>query len=161
MTIDDPTVCQKGIAALLRALETVRDTRGETKGKGKGKGGSDPRIVVLSTCGISKAGWDFPVLTLPLYRLMLNVPHKDKKVLEARLAESGERYTIVRPSLLGDGEGEKKKKIRVGVEDWVGGVESKAVGYTISREDTGRWIYENLIEGREGTFENKIVSITW
>lgn len=79
--------------------------------------------------------------------------------MEDRLRGSGEDYSILRPSHLTDGE--STKVIRVGIEDAVTGTESKAIGYTISREDAGRWTAENLFSGRNPKFVNKIVSITY
>ena len=90
---------------------------------------------------------------------MLKVPHVDKKVMEDRLVESGEAYTIVHPSLLVDGE--TSKEVRVGIEDPKTGRESKAIGYTISREDTGKWIADNLVLKLDGKYVNKVVMMTW
>lgn len=138
MSIDDPTVCEVGMRTLLQALATVR--------KGEGV-----RIVVLSTTGITELGRDVPLLFVPLYHVLLKNPHKDKKVLEDLVSRSGESFTIVRPSLLTDGR-EDGGVVRVGVEDVLGKtVESKAVGYTISREDVGKWIFENCVQEEEGS----------
>ncbi|KAJ0308911.1 hypothetical protein Brms1b_009360 [Colletotrichum noveboracense] len=141
MTVEDPDVCKNGIAAVLRALETLR---------GRGVVGK-PRMAVVSTTGISGFARDVPVLQVPMYHVLLRAPHADKKVMEERLAGSGETWTAVRPAFL----------VRVGVEDPRTGVESKAVGYGISREDVGRWIFENIL--RDGGMEvvGKAVSITW
>ncbi|KAI1503283.1 hypothetical protein F5X99DRAFT_110031 [Biscogniauxia marginata] len=149
LTIEDPHVCENGITALLEALREAR-ARGAT---------GRPNIVAISSTGISKAGRDFPVLVAPLYRFLLRVAHADKRILEEKLVSAGETYAIVRPSLLVDGE--TKKKIRVGIEDWEQGLEKKEVGYSISREDIGRWIFENLLQGERQEYWNKIVSLTW
>lgn len=156
LTIDDPQVCQKGMAALLEAVARVR----------REYGGWRPRIVVVSTCGISKAGRDFPLATLPIYKFMLRVPHVDKVEMERLLVggsqevggvdgDRGYTYSIVRPSLLND-DAQPERRIRVGVDD------KPPVGYAISRDDTGRWIFENLLNRESGDeYENKIVTITW
>ena len=73
--------------------------------------------------------------------------------------ESGEAFTIIRASLLVDGE--TKKEIRVGIEDPKTGRESEAIGYTISREDTGRWIADHLVLQSGGNYVNKIVMVTY
>ncbi|OTA60054.1 NAD(P)-binding protein [Hypoxylon sp. EC38] len=158
MTIDDPQVCQKGMAALLEAIAKLRrEYDGLTEAQRW-----RPRIVVVSTCGISKAGRDFPLATLPIYKFMLKVPHVDKVEMERLLvggaAEKegyGYTYSIVRPSLLND-DAQPERRIRAGVDD------KPPVGYAISRDDTGRWIFENLLdrESKDG-YENKIVTITW
>lgn len=145
---EDPDVCKKGASTLLEALAQLR---------GNGVVGN-PHIIAMSSTGISKFGRDIPLAMVPLY-YALKVPHKDKIVLEKLLTESGEIYTLFRASLLTDGESDTK--IRVGVEDVANGVESKAVGYTISREDAGKWIAENLVMKIDGKYLKKIVSVTY
>ncbi|KAF7538903.1 hypothetical protein G7Z17_g12533 [Cylindrodendrum hubeiense] len=149
-TIDDPDVCKKGIATLLQALNNLRRAGAE----------GSPLLAVISTTGISKHSRDVPLAFLPFYHYGLSVPHADKKVMEERLLESAERWVAVRPSFLVDG-GKPDRKIRVGVEDLNKGVEKKEVGYTISREDVGRWMYENLLAGENPQYSGKAVSITW
>ncbi|KAF5528519.1 Monooxygenase mdpK [Colletotrichum aenigma] len=150
MTVEDPDVCKNGIAAVLGALETLR---------GRGVVGK-PRMAVVSTTGISGFARDVPVLQVPMYHVLLRVPHADKKVMEERLARSGEAWTAVRPAFLSDGAA-PGRTVRVGVEDPRTGVESKAVGYGISREDVGRWIFENILRDGGMEFVGKAVSITW
>jgi hypothetical protein len=65
---------------------------------------------------------------------------------------------MIRPSLLV--EGETTKKILVGVEDAETGRESAAIGYTISKEDTGKWIADNLILCEGPRYVNKCVSLS-
>jgi hypothetical protein len=124
MSIDDREVCRKGAATLLEALAGLRRS---------GATGS-PHIIACSTTGLSRFGRDVPLAVVPLYHIMLKVPHEDKVIMEDRLVASQEAYTIVRASLLTDGE--STKEIRVGIEDPKTGRESKAIGYSISREDT-------------------------
>jgi hypothetical protein len=149
MGIDDPGVCRKGAATLLEALAELRRS---------GATGSPPAIAVSST-GLSRFGRDVPLAMVPLYHIMLKVPHEDKVSLEDRLVASQEAYTIVRASFLTDGE--STKKIRVGIEDPKTGRDSKAIGYSISREDTGKWIAENLVLMRDAKYSNKITTITY
>ncbi|TQN72953.1 UPF0659 protein [Colletotrichum shisoi] len=134
MTVGDPDVCKNGAAALLAALETLR-ARG-VRGR--------PRLVVVSTTGISEHGRDVPLLQVPMYHILLRVPHADKRAAERVVAASGEDFTFVRPAFLSDGA-VPDRAVRVGVEDPEKGVESKAVGYGISREDVGRWIFKNVL----------------
>ncbi|KAF4905683.1 hypothetical protein CGCVW01_v012865 [Colletotrichum viniferum] len=145
-----PDVCKNGIAAVLGALETLR---------GCGVVGK-PRMAVVSTTGISGFARDVPVLQVPMYHVLLRAPHADKKVMEERLAGSGEAWTAVRPAFLSDGSA-PGRTVRVGVEDPRTGVESKAVGYGIPREDVGRWIFENILRDGGMEFVGKAVSITW
>lgn len=149
MTIDDPEVCRIGMTVLLQTLTQLR--KDGTKGH--------PRIVVCSTTGMSDFGRDIPLAMVPLYHVMLRVPHQDKKIMEQKLVESGEEFTIMRASLLTDGETDTT--IRVGIEDPKLGRESDAIGYTISREDAGRWMAENLLIKREDKYSNKIATITY
>lgn len=149
MTVDDPLVCRKGMATLLEALQQLRQN---------GIVGR-PRIIAMSTTGMSKFGRDVPFAMIPLYHIMLKVPHEDKKIMEDTLADSGEDFTIVRASLLTDGETDRN--IRVGVEDPKNGRESRVIGFTISREDVGKWIARNLILKKDTQYLGKIASITY
>lgn len=149
MTIDDAEVCRKGMNTILEALAQLRS--GGATGK--------PHIVVGSTTGMSRFGRDIPLAMIPLYHVLLKVPHEDKRIMEDRLVESGEIYTIIRASLLVNGE--TSKEIRVGIEDPENGRESEAIGYTISREDTGKWVADNLVLGLDRRYVNKIVMVTY
>ncbi|KAK0736422.1 hypothetical protein B0T21DRAFT_366909 [Apiosordaria backusii] len=155
MGMDDAHVCENGIRTVLAALQKAR-TEHNLQGK--------PRIVAVSSTGVSDLGRDVPLLFVPLYHVGLKVPHKDKKAMENALLKSEEEWTIVRPSLFVDGAKDgPKREIRAGKEDPIKGVvESTAVGYTISREDVGKWIYENLVEGEKaGEWLKKMAAITY
>ncbi|KAJ8107986.1 hypothetical protein ONZ43_g6562 [Nemania bipapillata] len=149
MTIDDPEVCRKGAAVLLEALANLR--RDGAVGQ--------PHIVVCSTTGLSRFGRDIPIAMIPLYHILLKVPHEDKIIMENRLVSSGEEFTIVRPSFMVSEE-ETAKKVRVGVEDPKTGRESVAIGYTISKSDAGIWIAENLVLKKHEQYSKKITMIT-
>ncbi|KAJ5415671.1 hypothetical protein N7465_004366 [Penicillium sp. CMV-2018d] len=149
MTVDDPDVCKKGAATVLDALAQLRST-GIT---------GTPHIIGCSTVGFSRFGRDIPIVMIPIYYLFVKVPGADKVVMEDRFAQSGESFTIIRASHLVDGESDKT--IRVGIEDPKTGPESKAVGYTISREDAGRWLAENLILKIDENYVNKNVTVTY
>ncbi|KAI2473127.1 NAD(P)-binding protein [Annulohypoxylon bovei var. microspora] len=149
MTLDDPTVCEKGMVTLLEALSRLRK---------EGLNGR-PRIIVCSTTGMSRFGRDVPLPMVPMYQLVLKVPHADKMAMEDKLSASGEDFTIVRASLLIDGE--TKKEVRVGIEDPVKGLESTAIGYIISREDAGKWVTRNLIMQKNAKYLNKTATITY
>ncbi|RYP93090.1 hypothetical protein DL770_000836 [Monosporascus sp. CRB-9-2] len=163
LTIDDPHVCERGIAAVLEAITTVRSSTPKYTGW-------RPTIAALSTTGISRAGRDIPLLMVPLYHGALSIPHADKRALEDRLVAGGGGggedcdydYVVVRPSLLSDGA-KPERDIRIGVEDLRAEVfESREIGNFISREDVGRWIFEELVEGDRGKrYHGKAVSITW
>lgn len=149
LTVEDPECCRKGAVTLLDALDQLKQN-GAT---------GNPHIISFSTTGMSKFGRDIPYIMIPLYWLLLKVPHEDKGIMEDRFAESGRPFTIVRASMLVDGE--SSRDIRVGVEDPKTGRESSAIGYTISREDSGKWVAENLIFRSDPKYLNKVVTITY
>ncbi len=121
-----------------------------------------PLFVALATTGISKGPRDVPLLFVPLYHLMLANPHKDKKRMEDVVVERAERedsaiggYVLLRPSLLTNGKARGGKYVRAGNE------QKPAVGYTISRDDVGLWIFENLVQGDGQRFAGQKPSITY
>jgi hypothetical protein len=151
-SIDDPIICQNGTSTILEVLQSRQSP-------------VKPLLVVISTTGISKFGRDIPLAMVPLYHWLLSVPHKDKKVMEEMVitAVEGEHaaigeYAIIRPSLLTNGDG---GKVRAEVED--GNIAKGAVGYTISRKDVGRYIFEGVVQKYTGLPKGngKIVSITY
>lgn len=148
-TLDNPTICQDAVATILSALN--------------GLAGPKPILVTLSTTGISDQKRDVPVAMMPMYHWMLKVPHKDKKVMESAILKEvakpeGERaitnYVIIRPSFLTDGPSIGSDNIKVGTED------KPAVGYTISRNDVGLWVFEKLIKAEKHPYLGKILTIT-
>lgn len=159
MAFDDPDVCKKGMGAILEALKRLRSDAGAS---------GQPLLSIVSTTGISKAQRDVPLAFVPMYKFGLKTPHLDKEVMEAMVVESGERYVLVRPSLLKDKDENKEKgkplcPIRVGIEDPKAGVvERKEVGYMISRDEVGRWMWENLLSrDLEPQYQNRAVGLTW
>ncbi|KAG8669361.1 hypothetical protein FPOAC2_08688 [Fusarium poae] len=149
MTLDDPKVCQVGMNVVLECVAQLRTKSAAGR----------PLIVALSTTGTSRFGRDYPLALFLIYSYALKVPHEDKIAMEERLAGSGEDFCIVRASLLVNGKSENP--VRVGVEDPKTGRQSQEIGYTISREDAGRWITKSLILQRNADYVNKIASITW
>lgn len=154
LSTEDPHVCERGMSTLLQALSELRSS-----GVASAAGGP-PRICVISTTGIT-AKRDVPILMWPFYHYVLDVPHKDKAAMEELLRTKGrdEEVTLIRPSLLTDGE-ETDKIIRVGVEDVATKKrESEVFGYTISRADVGAWMWEHVLRDRR--YGGKAVSITY
>jgi nucleoside-diphosphate-sugar epimerase len=152
--MSDAHVCGKGMQALLEALRKQRE-EGNGNGDGDGKAVKVPRLVVVSTTGISDVARDVPLLVTGLYKVLLHTPHTDKKKMEKMVREAGKagevEWTIVRGSLYTNGPA-TEGLVRVGVEDPVKGVlEKEALGYTISREDVGKWVFDECLdkEGRE------------
>jgi hypothetical protein len=121
-----------------------------------------PRIAAVSSTGLSDFARDVPLLFVPLYHVLLKSPHKDKRAMEGALVASDEDWTVVRASLLTDGPESAKMPVRVGMEDpRAKFVESKAIGYTISRQDVGKWIFENVIEATSQEWVGKVATITY
>ena len=149
MTLDDPTVCERGMATLIEGLAQRR--RSGATGR--------PLIIACSGLGNSRLGRDYPLALYPLYQVVLKVPRADKQAMEAKLVESGEAFAVVRPSVLVDGESDKT--IRVGIEDPETKRRSNVIGYTVSREDTGRWVAENLVLKQEAKYLNKCLVVTY
>jgi len=158
-TLQDPTICQDAAAAILKTLHS-----------GLKPGMKKPLIVALSTTGISDYGRNIPVAMIPLYHWMLPVPHADKKVMEQLITADAQSsdpaisgFVNVRPSLLTDGTLRGIKAVKVDTEK-DGKVASKSIGYTISREDVGNWVYETIVENKYGAREayvNQNVSLTY
>ncbi|EAW12070.1 NAD(P)-dependent oxidoreductase [Aspergillus clavatus NRRL 1] len=149
-TIDNPTICQDAIRTILTATRSSMNK---------------PRLVVLSTTGISSGRRDVPLAMWPMYHWMLKVPHEDKRVMESLILEEANRpghekgvqdYIVVRASLLHDGGGNGLGKIKEGTE------ESPLVGYVISRKEVGLWLFEKTVRpyGQDNSYWGKIVTIT-
>lgn len=110
-----------------------------------------PLYVGVSTTGITMGPRDVPWLLVPIYRLLGHQPHADKRNAENVVLDEMskghksaiENYVIVRPSLLTYGPALGRAQTRAGIE------KEPAVGYTISRDDVGGWIFENLIDDEE------------
>lgn len=100
---------------------------------------------------------------------MLTVPHADKKVMEEEIEKAKDEgvireYVIMKPSLLMGEQRLGREKIRVGWEGKGKGGEEvfkPAVGYTISREDVGGFIFEEIIAKANEEHYGKKVSITY
>lgn len=148
LTLDQPDVCKKGSATLIEAIYKLR-TQGAA---------GNPYIIACGTTGVSKHGRDYPLSFYPLYAWILKAPHADKKVMEQNFLESGLPWTIIRPALLNSGA--TNKTVRVGVEDPKYGIESKEIGYFISREDTGKWISDFLVNTEDNKYLYKYPSLT-
>ena len=77
--------------------------------------------------------------------------------MEEMVVRSGEEgvvrgWTVVRASLLTNGK-PAEERVRVGTQG------KPAVGYTISREDVGRWIYREVVA--KGAWDGERVSLSY
>ncbi|KAL8950058.1 MAG: hypothetical protein Q9222_003881 [Ikaeria aurantiellina] len=157
-TLDDPHVCQDSISSIISALQSVASPNQANR---------MPLVTALSTTGIGE-GRDIPLAMIPLYHWMLAVPHADKKALEEHIIEAKQQmlirdFVIVRPSLLVDGQTHGKKEVRVGWEGKAPGQlgNGAAVGYTISREDVGFFVFDSVVAKDGGELAGKKVSVTY
>ncbi|KAL9640276.1 MAG: hypothetical protein Q9164_000372 [Protoblastenia rupestris] len=164
-TFDDPTICQDAIGTILAALRNNLQQQHQPSSSSPPLR-KKPLLVALSTTGISAQARDVPLAMIPLYHWVLAVPHKDKKEMEALLvAEAAkppherviEDFVIVRPSLLTDKARLGTGRVRVGEP------KEPAVGYTISREDVGGWVFDEIVNNEDGRekFAGHMVSITY
>lgn len=97
-----------------------------------------------------------------MYATLLKNPRKDKSAMEKTVIASDEKWTIVRPSLFTDGPEAAPGTVREGIEDPIAGVTDKTPpGYTISRLDVAKWIFENLVQKEEEKYARKAVMITY
>ena len=149
------TICAEAMNSILSALADLKPSE-------------KPLIAAISTTGITAGPRDVPLLMVPLYKIGLYNPHKDKHNMEQLLADSFEEaasgrkdasirgFVCLRPSLLTNGPSLGQPKVRVGT------VPKPAVGYTISREDVGKWIFDELLanEGRDRWIGER-VSLTY
>ena len=137
-------LCKTAVSNILAALT-------ELKAEGKS---NKPLLVALGSTGMTEGNTpsDLPFLMKPMYKFMLANPHRDKKQMETAIYEhialpENEHvirgFVLPRPSFLTNGAARGGSKVRVGFED------KPAVGYTISRDDVGLWLFENLIDGKE------------
>lgn len=132
------TICTDATKSIFTALRELEPT-------------AKPLYVGFSSTGVTTGLRDVPWLLLPIYRLLGYQPHADKRNAENVVLDEMskgdnsaiENYVIVRPSLLTYGPALGRTKVRAGTEM------KPAVGYTISRDDIGGWIFEHLIDDHE------------
>ncbi|EPE27426.1 NAD(P)-binding Rossmann-fold containing protein [Glarea lozoyensis ATCC 20868] len=151
----DPTLCADGITTILSVLSS------------RPQNNKKPYLITLGTTGISVLGRDVPWLFLPLYKILLESAHEDKKSMESLITSSfvSEKnvlggYTLVHASLLTNGPLLGRAAVREETEgrEWSG----EAIGYTISRADLGNWVFEACVGGwDEVKGEGRVVRVTY
>ncbi|KAL8729667.1 MAG: hypothetical protein Q9166_004616 [cf. Caloplaca sp. 2 TL-2023] len=150
-----------GIDFITSINAALRDVAAEV-----GQADAMPLVTAISTTGLSKTR-DIPLMMIPLYRWMLVVPHADKEELEDRIEWAKKEnlirdFVIIRASLLVDGQTHGSKEIKVGWEGKAPGElgEGAALGYSITREDVGFFIFDSVVAKNGGDLAGKKVSIT-
>lgn len=157
------TICRNGVANILDALRRLPPPASSSSTTGRKEKKKKPLLVALSTTGIYRNSEtrDLPFLMFPLYSC-IRVPHHDKVAMEDSITtEMAKReeaviggYVMPRPSLLTDGPA-TEGLVRAGVET------KPAVGYTISRQDVGRWLFENCVAREGDGWVGRKVSLTY
>ncbi|KAF3925744.1 hypothetical protein ABW20_dc0100286 [Dactylellina cionopaga] len=167
-TFSQPTICEDTTKVIMATLEELKPA-------------TAPFAFFISTTGVDNER-DVPALALPFYHYSLKVPHIDKGKMEELVVVAGEKglfrnWTIIRPSLLTDGEA-TYGKIQVGYKDcekskglngeltlaeggcgWKG-VKGQAIGYVISRKDVGAFVFEEGVVHGGDKFKGKKVTLT-
>ncbi len=149
-TFSQMTICANAVKNILSALRTLRPTK-------------KPLFVAISSTGITTTGpRDVPLLMAPLYYVMLANPHKDKKNMEDAIIEHAEStesaisgYVLIRPTLLTNGNAQGGQKVKVGTDA------KPEIGYTIRRNDVGRWMFENLLQSDGSKYSGQKLSFTY
>ncbi|KAL2794848.1 hypothetical protein BJX66DRAFT_337458 [Aspergillus keveii] len=145
---------REGMETLLAALSVLRNEWDLKR---------PPLLCVATTTGISDKR-DILLVFYSLYLSMLVVPHRDKKrrwrIGLWRVASGLCLLDLVCCGM----EVRTGRIVGVGVADVrTGRVERKAVGYTISREAVGEWMFENLAQraSERVVLEEKAVTLTF
>ncbi|KAI9671667.1 MAG: hypothetical protein M1831_003195 [Alyxoria varia] len=170
--IPDKWICADATKTIFAALRQIQDEQARATSAAAVQ---RPLLLAISTTGLSKRQRDVPMLFVPLYHWLLAAPHEDKRAMEENVVdtvtESGGQgpvrgFVIVRPSLFLDGEA--SDNLRVGWE-WgpkarLEGLEKApgpAIGYTVTRESVGNWIFKEVIQGQnDEKWMGKMVSLT-
>ncbi|KAF2664111.1 hypothetical protein BT63DRAFT_429649 [Microthyrium microscopicum] len=160
--LDQPTICEDTAKNIITALQEEGDNLAVK-----------PHIVVLGSTGMPNTpNRDLPWAMYPLYKVMLHDPHADKEAMEKIVVTAAKQspsvlagYTVIRPSLLMDGEGKGLNKVRMGWDRHVlapgpGGI-GPAIGYGVRRADVGFWMFENLVKGDFREWNDRCVSLTY
>jgi hypothetical protein len=162
--MEQPTVCADSVNTIIQAL-TQLDAADALQKK--------PFFVAISTTGVKGAlgkenREDVPLLMAPLYHWVLTAPHKDKQNMETAVSEEGDRtvgsvlsgWSIVRPTLLTDAAEKGAQKIRFGWQDKKQSGPGPAKGYFVGRGDVGGFIFGNLIKGKFGEWNGRVITLT-
>lgn len=158
-------ICEDSMRSILEAVKVVQKT----------EPGYRPKLVVISTTGVDAAVQDVPFGMYTFYHHMLDVPHQDKRAQESLLTNSITSshvdWMIVRPTWLTDSVPVGQDKIKIGWqipgtkefteedEERVGRKWGAVKGYTVSRGDVARWIYENRIKESGERWDGKAVTL--
>ena len=151
VALDQPHICETAAATLSAALSDLYASNPHLST-------AKPLLAFISTTGISRGPEDVPWMMRFLYHRILHGAHVDKRAMEdvfRGTRPSPFRAVIgVKPTLLTSGVGVGLEKIRVGREA------KPELGYTISRNDVGAWIFERVVREEGRGWENEMASMT-
>lgn len=165
ISMQDATITGDSAAAVVESLRELKASKAISK---------SPVFVPISSTGHGTQR-DQPLLLIPLYLWLLPVAQADTGVLERVVREAATEdnspfggYVMLRPPLLTHGRMKGTASLRVGwvweddmyrnLDEVEQGIE---VGYTISRGDLARWIFEQLVQDDIKKWEGKCVNITY
>ncbi|KAF5974553.1 hypothetical protein FCOIX_8188 [Fusarium coicis] len=151
IAMDDANITGDSAAAVIQALKDLVSTNSIS---------NSPIYAPISSTGHGSRR-DQPLSLIPLYWWLLKEAQADTAALERVTREAATQkqsclggYIMLRPPLLTDGEMKGTTKVHTGWI-WEDDVLRKSdeqeagikVGYTISRMDLARWMFEELIQG--------------
>ncbi|KAM5343767.1 hypothetical protein ACJ41O_012304 [Fusarium nematophilum] len=165
IAMNDATITGDSASAVVDALRELKST---------GSLSNSPVFAPISSTGHSSRR-DQPLLLIPLYWWLLPIPQADTAVLEKVVREAAKErdsplggYVMLRPPLLTHGQMKGIKSLRVGWiwEDDVFNTKDEKesgieVGYTISRLDLAKWMFEELVQGDVQRWKGKCVNLTY
>ncbi|RBQ73723.1 hypothetical protein FVER53590_11001 [Fusarium verticillioides] len=165
IAMDDATVTGDSAAAVIQALKDLVSTNSIS---------NSPIYAPISSTGHGSRR-DQPLSLIPLYWWLLKEAQADTAALERVTREAATQkqsclggYIMLRPPLLTDGEMKGTAKVHTGWI-WEDDVLRKSdeqeagikVGYTISRMDLARWMFEELIQGDFQSWNGKSVNLVY
>lgn len=161
-TFDEPVVCQSAARNIVSCLQEIQKSAGAEY--------KPPLLAVISTTGLDPKTPDLAWALVPLYKILLAIPHADKEVMEEVVVAAPPgllEYVIVRPGFLTNGAA-GQRTVKAGYEGRVqkgdgrwGDVKGVVPGYTMSRADVGGFLFEEVVTRGGGEWKGKKVSLVY
>ncbi|KAF5587656.1 hypothetical protein FPCIR_7486 [Fusarium pseudocircinatum] len=165
IAMDDATITGDSAAAVIQALKDLVSTNSIL---------NSPIFAPVSSTGHGSRR-DQPLSLIPLYWWLLKEAQADTAALERVTREAATQkkpclggYVMLRPPLLTDGKMEGTTKVHTGwiweddflrkSDEHEAGIK---LGYTISRMDLARWMFEELIQGDFQSWDGKCVNLVY
>ncbi|KAF9768250.1 hypothetical protein IL306_014478 [Fusarium sp. DS 682] len=165
IAMNDATITGDSAAVVIQALQDLISTNSIS---------NSPIFAPISSTGHGSRR-DQPFTLMPLYWWLLKEAQADTAALEKVTRKAATQnqpclsgYVMLRPPLLTDGDMKGTKSVMVGWiwEDDVFRKSDKQetgvkVGYTISRLDLAKWMFEELVRGDVRAWSGKCVNLTY